>query len=129
MYTKRIDKVSRDITMFSEKLKANLIFKMKKELHERVYSDTIFSNRDNSFCHSNRIKFIRNCMTSLKDKFYKGLDLKLSDNLTNRMDNKLANNFYGYLLNKLNYSLYWQLDLVYCNRIADEIHVSLTDEK
>jgi hypothetical protein len=49
MYTKRIDKVSRDITMLSEKLKANLIFKMKKELHERVYSDTIFSNRDNSF--------------------------------------------------------------------------------
>ena len=35
--------------MLSEKLKANLIFKLKKELHERVYSDTIFSNRDNSF--------------------------------------------------------------------------------
>lgn len=68
-------------------------------------------------------------MTSLKDKFYKELDLKLSDNLTNRMDNKLADNFYGYLLNKLNYNLYWQLDLVYCNRIADEIHLSIKDEK
>jgi len=68
-------------------------------------------------------------MTSLKDKFYNELDLKLSANLTNRMDNKLANNFYGYLLNKLNYSLYWQLDLVYSNRIADEIHLSLKDEK
>jgi hypothetical protein len=63
-------------------------------------------------------------MESLKDKFYNELDLKLSSNLTNRMDNKLANNFYGYLLNKLNYSLYCQLDLVFCNRIADEIHLS-----
>jgi len=68
-------------------------------------------------------------MESLKNKFYNELDLKLSANLTNRMDNKLANNFYGYLLNKLNYSLYWQLDLVYCNRIADEIHLSIKDEK
>ena len=68
-------------------------------------------------------------MTSLKDKFYKELDLKLSDNLTNRMDNKLANMAYTNMLNKLNYNLYWQLDLVYCNRIADEIHLSLTDEK
>jgi len=68
-------------------------------------------------------------MESLKDKFYNELDLKLSTNLTNRMDNKLANNFYGYLLNKLNYSLYWQLDLVYSNRIADEIRLSLKDEK
>jgi hypothetical protein len=67
-------------------------------------------------------------MESLKDKFYNELDLKLSANLTNRMDNKLANNFYGYLLNKLNYSLYWQLDLVYSNRIADEIHYQNNQE-
>jgi hypothetical protein len=32
MYTKRIDKVSRDITMLSEKLKANMLFKLKKRV-------------------------------------------------------------------------------------------------
>jgi hypothetical protein len=63
-------------------------------------------------------------MTSLKNIIYNELDLKLSSNLSPRLDKDLTDNMHGNLLNKLNYSLYWQLDLVYCNRIADEIHLS-----
>jgi hypothetical protein len=43
------NKTTKDITLLSEKLKVNLIFKLKERLHEKVFSDIIFSNRANSF--------------------------------------------------------------------------------